>query len=74
MTTPPKHLIDAVDAFAAKYGRNWKSRLRSFWFRGVFVGPELQQVRNAYLPWLRTYKPGQAMLHREIEHLEGELA
>lgn len=45
---------DALNKFAAKYGRYWKSKLREMWFNGrdaqLEDGGYLRQVRNQQPP------------------------
>lgn len=53
----------ALDNFAAKHGRTWRSKLRSMWFNGQDAsqpdGAYLRQVRNQQPPaFLDAYKPG----------------
>lgn len=48
--------LNALRAFAAEHGRNWKSKLLAGWLRAAYPGP-LQQVRNSHGPtWLAGFK------------------
>jgi hypothetical protein len=54
---PSKEQVEALKAWAALYGRNWKSALRNAWMDGNYHGfadsHYLQQVRNTFGPsWL----------------------
>jgi hypothetical protein len=54
---------NALNNFAAKHGRTWRSKLRSMWFSGEDAnqpnGAYLRQVRNQQPPtFLSAYKPG----------------
>lgn len=54
---PNAEQIDALREWAALYGRNWKSALRTAWmdveYKGFEKGYLLQQVRNTFGPsWL----------------------
>jgi hypothetical protein len=53
----------ALDTFAAKNGRTWRSKLRALWFSGRDAalpdGAYLRQVRNQQPPaFLAAYRPG----------------
>lgn len=65
MAEQPKELSAeqqaAIDAFAAKYGANWKHKLQIAWLAGTDTaqpnGHLLRQVRNQFGPsWLSKYK------------------
>jgi len=52
----------ALDDFAAKHGRTWKSKLRTMWMNGQDAmqvnGAYLRQVRNQFPPsFLDGYRP-----------------
>jgi len=52
----------ALNNFAAKHGRTWRSKLRAMWFSGQDAvqpdGAYLRQVRNQQPPaFLDAYKP-----------------
>ena len=54
---PSTEQVEALKAWAAIYGRNWKSTLRDAWMNGDYHGFAdshlLQQVRNTFGPsWL----------------------
>jgi hypothetical protein len=54
---PSTEQVEALKAWAAIYGRNWKSALRQAWMTGEYNGFEnshfLQQIRNTFGPsWL----------------------
>jgi hypothetical protein len=54
---------NALNNFAAKHGRTWRSKLRSMWFSGADAnqpdGAYLRQVRNQQPPaFLDAFKPG----------------
>ena len=54
---PSTEQVEALKAWAALYGRNWKSALRSAWmdvnYHGFADSHLLQQVRNTFGPsWL----------------------
>ncbi len=54
---PSREQVEALKAWAAIYGRNWKSALRDAWMNGNYNGFAdshlLQQVRNNFGPsWL----------------------
>jgi len=58
---PSAAQIAALVAFAASYGRNWKSSVNQAWMTGNYHGftayPYLQQVRNQFGPsWLARFK------------------
>jgi hypothetical protein len=62
MRTKPRDLtpeeLQALQAYAAKHGRNWKQALRDDWFgtSGRDAG-ELRVIRNTFGPsWLITFK------------------
>lgn len=55
--------IEALRAYAARYGRTWKSRLNADWMRACYPNIDevywapLQQVRNTFGPsWLVSFK------------------
>lgn len=55
----------ALDKFAAEFGRNWRSKLRTLWMNGRDDlrkdGCYLRQVRNQMPPgFIDTYRPGPA--------------
>ncbi len=56
----PDH-VDALRAFAKKYGEDWKTKLNDMWFDGKDArepqGHLLRQVRNRLGPrWLKDFK------------------
>lgn len=53
--------VAALKAFAAEYGRNWKSELRQCWMSGIYPSgcnsASLQLIRNGFGPsWLVRFK------------------
>jgi len=54
----------AVEVYAAKHGRNWKSKLRAAWMSGgneEGTGGILRNLRNTHGPsWLFSYRPAKA--------------
>ncbi|MTJ93906.1 MAG: hypothetical protein F8N36_13770 [Desulfovibrio sp.] len=48
--------LEALQRFAEKYGRTWKSILQSYWMSGRDesepLGAQLRQVRNSFPGWL----------------------
>ena len=53
--------LHAIELWAEKYGRNWKSALHEAWMTGDYDGFErsnyLQQVRNTFGPsWLVRFR------------------
>lgn len=58
---PTSEQLEALQEFAAKYGRYWKDELRTQWLHGTDAhepkGHLLRQVRNQLGPkWLTTCK------------------
>lgn len=49
--------LEALKAYAKRYGRMWKSSLRADWENGINIPAELQQIRNEFGPvWLKRFK------------------
>ena len=47
---------EALESYAARHGRTWKSKLNTAWMSSS-AGPTLQQVRNTFGPsWLISFK------------------
>ena len=70
---PSTEQLEALKAWAALYGRNWKSPLRDAWMTGDYGSFEqsnyLQQVRNTFGPsWLIRFRLPKA---DGLEHLRG---
>jgi hypothetical protein len=58
---PSTEQLEALKAWAALYGRNWKSSLRDAWMTGDYGSFEqsnyLQQIRNTFGPsWLIRFR------------------
>ena len=58
---PSTEQLEALKAWAALYGRNWKSPLRDAWMTGDYGSFEqsnyLQQIRNTFGPsWLIRFR------------------
>ena len=61
MDEPNEQQMEAIKAFAKKYGRYWKSDLGAAWANGRDInepnGHLLRQVRNNFGPkWLMKFK------------------
>lgn len=61
MDQPTAEQLDAVQAFAKKYGPSWKYKLQGAWLSGRDAnepnGHLLRQVRNNFGPrWLEKFK------------------
>jgi hypothetical protein len=69
---PSKEQVEALKAWAALYGRNWKAPLRDAWMTGDYgsfqytdTSALLQQVRNSFGPsWLVRF-----VLHNGVGHV-----
>jgi len=51
--------LRAIQAYAARHGRRWKSELRTAWFNASEPG-HLQSIRNSHGPtWLTRFRLSQ---------------
>lgn len=72
---PSTEQLEALKAWAALYGRNWKSSLRDAWMTGDYGSFEqsnyLQQIRNTFGPsWLvRFVLPTEPMAQDEFDNI-----
>lgn len=63
---PTQEQLDALEEFAARYGRCWREELRACWSNGRYpyglsqdCSAYLQQVRNRLGPaWLTNFRAG----------------
>lgn len=61
VASPTTEQLDALRAFATKYGKNWKERLNDMWWNGTDDrepnGGLLRQLRNRFGPrWLEAFE------------------